>query len=66
MNDEQRHSAVARLSRMAVMALPFGLLSFPLLVHWTTGGALESSTRSVGVDAKALTLGMAYAWLRIA
>ena len=55
-------AAVPRLSRMAVMALPAGLLSFPLLVHWTTGGALESSAKSLGVDANTLTEGVAYAW----
>ena len=55
-------AAVPRLSRMAVMALPAGLLSFPLLVHWTTGGALESWAKSLGVGANTLTEGVAYAW----
>ena len=55
-------ATVPRLSRMAVMGLPAGLLSFPLLLHWTTGGALRLSAESLGVDANTLIVGVAYAW----
>ena len=51
-----------RLSRMAVLALPVGVLSFPLLLHWMLPGELYRLSQMCAISHDSVLRTIAYAW----